>query len=153
MQLAILSQPPGSVEGRLRITEQGEMVQAKFGVPSVALRQLEVFSNSVLTATLQVGAQLGQHAPGWPREGGLLDCRTGCELGVLYVVGRTLRARGGNGRLPLCCAAYRPRALVGLLTHALHAALPADPLPRPAAGHASAAAAARQGCLLARADG
>lgn len=27
MQLAIQSQPPGSVEGRLRITEQGEMVQ------------------------------------------------------------------------------------------------------------------------------
>ncbi|KAI7840424.1 hypothetical protein COHA_005854 [Chlorella ohadii] len=54
--LAILSQPPGSVEGRLRITEQGEMVQAKFGVPSVAVRQLEVFSNAVLTATLQVGA-------------------------------------------------------------------------------------------------
>ncbi|PRW39191.1 phosphoenolpyruvate carboxylase 4 [Chlorella sorokiniana] len=53
MQLAILSQPPGSVEGRLRITEQGEMVQAKFGVPSVALRQLEVFSSAVLTATLQ----------------------------------------------------------------------------------------------------
>lgn len=53
MQLAILSQPPGSVEGRLRITEQGEMVQAKFGVPSVALRQLEVFVTAVLTATLQ----------------------------------------------------------------------------------------------------
>ena len=34
---------------------QGEMVQAKFGVPSVALRQLEVFSSAVLTATLQVG--------------------------------------------------------------------------------------------------
>ncbi len=60
MQLAILSQPPGSVEGRLRITEQGEMVQAKFGVPSVALRQLEVFSNSVLTATLQVGGVRGR---------------------------------------------------------------------------------------------
>ena len=30
------------------------MVQAKFGVPSVALRQLEVFNNSVLLATLQV---------------------------------------------------------------------------------------------------
>lgn len=29
MQLAILSQPPGSVEGRLRITEQGEMVQVR----------------------------------------------------------------------------------------------------------------------------
>lgn len=53
MQLAIQSQPPGSVEGRLRITEQGEMVQAKFGVPSVAVRQLEIFSNAVLLATLQ----------------------------------------------------------------------------------------------------
>jgi phosphoenolpyruvate carboxylase len=53
MQLAIQSQPPGSVQGRLRITEQGEMVQAKFGVPSVALRQLEIFSNAVLLATLQ----------------------------------------------------------------------------------------------------
>jgi hypothetical protein len=34
------------------------MVQAKFGVPSVALRQLEVFNNSVLLATLQVGGCL-----------------------------------------------------------------------------------------------
>ena len=58
MQLAIQSQPPGSVQGSLRITEQGEMVQAKFGVPSVALRQLEVFNNSVLLATLQVGGCL-----------------------------------------------------------------------------------------------
>ena len=31
MLLAIQSQPPGSVQGVLRITEQGEMVQAKFG--------------------------------------------------------------------------------------------------------------------------
>jgi hypothetical protein len=38
---------------------QGEMVQAKFGVPSVALRQLEVFNNSVLLATLQVGGWVG----------------------------------------------------------------------------------------------
>ena len=31
--LAIQSQPPGSVDGRLRVTEQGEMIQAKFGLP------------------------------------------------------------------------------------------------------------------------
>lgn len=31
--MAINSQPPGSVAGSLRITEQGEMVQAKFGLP------------------------------------------------------------------------------------------------------------------------
>ena len=30
--LAIRSQPPGSIDGRLRVTEQGEMIQAKFGL-------------------------------------------------------------------------------------------------------------------------
>lgn len=52
MLLAIQSQPPGSVQGSLRITEQGEMVQAKFGVPAVARRQLEIYNNAVLLATL-----------------------------------------------------------------------------------------------------
>ena len=52
MLLAIQSQPPGSVQGSLRITEQGEMVQAKFGVPTVARRQLEIYNNAVLLATL-----------------------------------------------------------------------------------------------------
>ena len=33
--LAILSQPPGSVAGHLRVTEQGEMIQAKFGLPGI----------------------------------------------------------------------------------------------------------------------
>ena len=31
--LAIQSQPPGSIDGTLRVTEQGEMIQAKFGLP------------------------------------------------------------------------------------------------------------------------
>lgn len=52
MLLAIQSQPPGSVLGSLRITEQGEMVQAKFGVSAVAKRQLEIYTNAVLLATL-----------------------------------------------------------------------------------------------------
>jgi phosphoenolpyruvate carboxylase len=52
MLLAIQSQPPGSVQGSIRITEQGEMVQAKFGVPAVARRQLEIYNNAVLLATL-----------------------------------------------------------------------------------------------------
>jgi hypothetical protein len=30
---AIRSQPPGSVDGYARVTEQGEMIQAKFGLP------------------------------------------------------------------------------------------------------------------------
>ena len=51
--LAIMSQPPGSVEGRIRVTEQGEMIQAKFGLPSVARRTLEIYATAVLTASLK----------------------------------------------------------------------------------------------------
>ncbi|GBF92588.1 phosphoenolpyruvate carboxylase [Raphidocelis subcapitata] len=49
--LAIQSQAPGSVEGTFRITEQGEMVQAKFGIPVVAANQLELYSTAVLLAS------------------------------------------------------------------------------------------------------
>ncbi|CAG9464223.1 unnamed protein product [Pedinophyceae sp. YPF-701] len=52
MYLAIQSQPPGSVEGRLRVTEQGEMVQAKFGLPVIAQRNLEVYTTAILASTL-----------------------------------------------------------------------------------------------------
>ncbi|MEX0732287.1 MAG: phosphoenolpyruvate carboxylase [Aquisalimonadaceae bacterium] len=49
---AILSQPPGSVNGSLRVTEQGEVIQAKFGLPGIALRNLELYTTAVLEATL-----------------------------------------------------------------------------------------------------
>jgi len=52
MHLAIQSQPPGSVHGSLRVTEQGEMVQAKFGMDVIAQRQMEIFTTAVLQATL-----------------------------------------------------------------------------------------------------
>lgn len=51
--LAIQSQPPGSVRGTLRSTEQGEMVQAKFGQAQMAVRQLEIYTTAVLLATLR----------------------------------------------------------------------------------------------------
>jgi phosphoenolpyruvate carboxylase len=50
--LAIQSQPPGSVGGALRVTEQGEMVAAKFGLPGIARRTLEVYATATLEATL-----------------------------------------------------------------------------------------------------
>jgi phosphoenolpyruvate carboxylase len=50
--LAIQSQPPGSVDGTLRVTEQGEMIQAKFGLPGIAVRTLEVYMTATLEATL-----------------------------------------------------------------------------------------------------
>ena len=51
-QLALQSQPPGSVNGRLRVTVQGEMIQAQFGLAEIAQRTLEVYATSVLEATL-----------------------------------------------------------------------------------------------------
>lgn len=51
-QAAILAQPPGSVQGRLKVTEQGEMIRFKFGLPALAERALEVYSCAVLEATL-----------------------------------------------------------------------------------------------------
>jgi phosphoenolpyruvate carboxylase len=50
--LALQSQPPGSVEGRLRVTEQGEMIQAQFGIPDIAVRTLEVYTTAMVGATL-----------------------------------------------------------------------------------------------------
>ena len=50
--LAIQSQPPGSIDGRLRVTEQGEMIQAQFGLPDIAVRTLELYTTATLDATL-----------------------------------------------------------------------------------------------------
>ena len=52
--LAIQSQPPGSVKGRLRATEQGEMIQAQFGLPEIATRTLELYTTATLAATLEI---------------------------------------------------------------------------------------------------
>ena len=50
--LALQSQPSGTVDGRLRVTEQGEMIQALFGLPEIALRTLEVYTSGTLESWL-----------------------------------------------------------------------------------------------------
>ena len=50
---ALLAQPAGSVNGRLRITVQGEMIEAKLGLPALARRTLELHVNATLEATLK----------------------------------------------------------------------------------------------------
>lgn len=49
---ALLSQPPGSVKGAIRVTEQGEMIRFKFGMLGIALRNLELYASATLEATL-----------------------------------------------------------------------------------------------------
>jgi phosphoenolpyruvate carboxylase len=59
--LALQSQPPGSLDGTLRVTEQGEMLQALFGFPDIAIRTMEVFTTGTLEAwLLPVSAPLAE---------------------------------------------------------------------------------------------
>jgi phosphoenolpyruvate carboxylase len=55
--LAIQSQPPGSIDGTLRVTEQGEMIQAKFGLADIAVRTLEVYTTAMLDVMLTPAAE------------------------------------------------------------------------------------------------
>uniref|UniRef100_UPI00036F96A3 phosphoenolpyruvate carboxylase n=1 Tax=Massilia niastensis TaxID=544911 RepID=UPI00036F96A3 len=49
---AILAQPAGAVQGRIRLTEQGEVITAKYANPEVGRRNLEVLVAATLEATL-----------------------------------------------------------------------------------------------------
>ncbi|HEX3544972.1 MAG TPA: phosphoenolpyruvate carboxylase, partial [Mycobacterium sp.] len=59
---AILAQPPGAVNGSLRITEQGEVIAAKYAEPRVAHRNLEALLAATLEATLLDVEGLGDAA-------------------------------------------------------------------------------------------
>jgi len=51
MNRAILAQAPGSIEGRLKLTEQGEVVADRYANPVIALRHLEQVTNALLVAS------------------------------------------------------------------------------------------------------
>lgn len=59
---AILAQPPGAVQGSLRITEQGEVIAAKYAEPRIAHRNLETLLAATLEATLLDVEGLGDAA-------------------------------------------------------------------------------------------
>jgi phosphoenolpyruvate carboxylase len=48
LELAVAAQPPGSVEGRLKLTEQGEVVWTRYGDPELALQHLEVLTTAAV---------------------------------------------------------------------------------------------------------
>ncbi len=72
---AILALPPGTVEGRLKMTEQGEVLTAKYSVPEIAHRELELAAS----ATLDHRGLARARAPRGVRAGGRRD---GAGLGA-----------------------------------------------------------------------
>ncbi|MFC0679511.1 phosphoenolpyruvate carboxylase [Lysobacter korlensis] len=50
---AVLAAPRGSVDGELRLTEQGEVIHRKYGIRTLALRTLEQTTGAVLRASLR----------------------------------------------------------------------------------------------------
>jgi len=62
--VAVLGAPPGTVNGRLRVTEQGEIINEKYGLRGIALRTLEQTTGSVALATA-MPTHRGNDMPDW----------------------------------------------------------------------------------------
>ena len=62
--VAVLGAPPGTVNGRLRVTEQGEIINEKYGLRGIALRTLEQITGSVALATA-LPTHRGNDMPEW----------------------------------------------------------------------------------------
>ncbi|HEX2910323.1 MAG TPA: phosphoenolpyruvate carboxylase [Chloroflexia bacterium] len=57
---AIMAQPPGTLNGRMKMTEQGEVIFARYANPDIAHRHLEQVTNAVLLATLSPRVRAGR---------------------------------------------------------------------------------------------
>jgi phosphoenolpyruvate carboxylase len=62
---AIRSQPPGTIQGRLRVTEQGEVIAARYSSEDLAHRHMEQIVNAVLLASIPelMPSNDSQHIP------------------------------------------------------------------------------------------
>ena len=100
---AILSQPPGHPPGRLKVTEQGETVSNKYGLPGLAHRNLEAAVAATLLAAFPDA--LGNVPPPGGRE--LMDALS--ERGVRDLSRARARGRGVRPVLPRVHARRRAR--------------------------------------------
>jgi phosphoenolpyruvate carboxylase len=62
---AILAQPPGSVAGRIRITEQGEVIASKYSDSEIGHRNLETLLAATVEASLDRGVETKGISPDW----------------------------------------------------------------------------------------
>ena len=90
---AVLAQAPGSVDGRFKVTEQGEVIFARYGNPVIAQRHLEQVTHAVLLASA---------APSAPRHGqahaadtaGIAQVADALDAGALESYRSLVRADG-----------------------------------------------------------
>ncbi len=59
---AILAQPPHSVDGRFKLTEQGEVIFARYGDPAIAMRHIDQVAAAVLLASAPSIQERNRHA-------------------------------------------------------------------------------------------
>ncbi|RZJ09925.1 MAG: phosphoenolpyruvate carboxylase, partial [Rubrivivax sp.] len=80
---AILAQPPGTVNGQIRLTEQGEVIASKYAHPEIGRRNLETLVAATLEATL---LHPTQSAPKSFLEAAqaLSDCSFAAYRGLVY---------------------------------------------------------------------
>ena len=64
---AILAQPPKTVKGGIRITEQGEQISSNYSFPEVAKRNLEELVHSVILATAGLVKNFSAHENTWAK--------------------------------------------------------------------------------------
>ncbi len=56
---SILAQPYGTIEGKIKITEQGEMISSKYLLPQIAGKSLELMTAAIITATARTKFKSG----------------------------------------------------------------------------------------------
>ncbi len=62
---AILAQPLETVAGRIKITEQGEVISSKYSLPEIALRSLELTTAAVIEASITHAEKHRRRIPYW----------------------------------------------------------------------------------------
>ena len=94
---AVLAQPPGSVAGQIRITEQGEVIASKYSDPDIGRRNLETLVAATFEATLL--------EPAGAESAGVSRSDAGNERdGILRVPEPGLRNTGFRAVFPHCDA-------------------------------------------------
>jgi len=81
---AILAQPGGAVQGRIRLTEQGEVIAAKYANPEVGRRNLEVLVAATLEASLLAGQATAPDPAFLDAMQTLSDSAYGAYRGLVY---------------------------------------------------------------------